>query len=550
MQDYNIDGPDRETAGWRSRKCFRGSVHIIAKVFHAKNSNMDLMADRQLIVLVTNTVTLTVLLCCLHGVSVAQTSSMEATERLVEQHVRAGEPVSLDKQESKEIGASFLKQLLESYRPPVDKPSRGIHIENAGISGPLNLERMTIPYLLVLENCTFKDDLDFTGSSFQKGLSLSKSKFLGRAIFFQISVEGELRVNRGEFKQETNFDNIKVSGTVQLYQSKFDGPFTLANSDMDKLECAQEDQDYGRAEFRSSADFYSISVKGDASFTHTLFAGPVDFASIDIGKNFELTKAQFTDASQDIRFFSMKVGGNAFFNQTEFQGGFNMSRAEVGKTLEFNQTQARNTGKHKSLLGMKVDTAVFDRAIISPPYTFEDLDYRLFNTGSAAPETSLALINGSAFSPSSYLRLESYYRSRGMEQAANDVYFAMRSRESSVSGWAKYLSNGFLLITVGYGKWPWLALVWSLVFIGIGCGFFKKENMELREKKDDANYAGKYNRLWYSIALFLPIVELEDTKVWKPKPQARQARTYMRVHVILGYLLIPIGLAAWTGLIK
>jgi hypothetical protein len=60
----------------------------------------------------------------------------------------------------------------------------------------------------------------------------------------------------------------------------------------------------------------------------------------------------------------------------------------------------------------------------------------------------------------------------------------------------------------------------------------------------------KYNPLWYSIALFLPIVELEDVKIWTPNPKCTWRRLYMRLHVILGYLLIPIGLAAWTGLIK
>ena len=557
---------------------------------------------------VTFIATLMLTLCCLRGAAVlAQTpDNVLTTQRHIERLVRTGEDVILEDGNPREISADFLAKLLKSYKPPADDPSRGIYIYNAEISGNLNFERMTVPYWLVLEECTFKGDVYFTGSSFQKGLSLSKSTFMGAAIFYQMSIEGELRVNKGQFKKETNFNEIKVSGTLQLYQSKFYGPFTLANSEMNAIECAAEDPEFGHAEFKSYADFYSIIVKRDASFAFTSFDGPVDFSSIDIGKNLDLTKVHFTNKSEEIRFFSMKVGGNAVFNQTEFEGGFDMSRAEIGKNLEFGQTQATNASMPKILFGMKVDTFFYDTTMASP-YFFEDVDYRLFNPGSETYERPLALINGSTFRRNSYIRLESYYRGRGMEKEANNVYFAMRSRESK-SGWPKYLSNGLLLITVGYGKWPWLALVWSLFFIVIGCiVFFCEDNMVMNKKYED-DYTNKelpqnpsklgvlliklrnpvtstihstfatlktriteifcllmcsgdkapdkntmepkYNPLWYSIALFLPIVELEDVKIWTPNPKCTWRRLYMRLHVILGYLLIPIGLAAWTGLIK
>lgn len=71
-----------------------------------------------------------------------------------------------------------------------------------------------------------------------------------------------------------------------------------------------------------------------------------------------------------------------------------------------------------------------------------------------------------------------------------------------------------------------------------------------QRSEDKARYRGTYNPLWYSVALFLPIVDLGDAKIWEPKTCRRCARHYMRLHIVLGYLLVPIGLAAWTGLIK
>jgi len=59
-----------------------------------------------------------------------------------------------------------------------------------------------------------------------------------------------------------------------------------------------------------------------------------------------------------------------------------------------------------------------------------------------------------------------------------------------------------------------------------------------------------YSRFWYSFGLFLPFVDLQADRVWKPKADQTFLRDYMRVQMLLGWILIPIVLAALTGLIK
>jgi tetratricopeptide (TPR) repeat protein len=59
-----------------------------------------------------------------------------------------------------------------------------------------------------------------------------------------------------------------------------------------------------------------------------------------------------------------------------------------------------------------------------------------------------------------------------------------------------------------------------------------------------------YSRFWSSLGLFLPFVDLQADKVWKPKADQIFLRNYMRVHIILGWILVPLVLAALTGLIK
>jgi hypothetical protein len=54
----------------------------------------------------------------------------------------------------------------------------------------------------------------------------------------------------------------------------------------------------------------------------------------------------------------------------------------------------------------------------------------------------------------------------------------------------------------------------------------------------------------FSLDLFLPIANLQVANLWVPKKDRRFARNYVHIHKILGALLVPIGLAAVTGIIK
>jgi hypothetical protein len=60
----------------------------------------------------------------------------------------------------------------------------------------------------------------------------------------------------------------------------------------------------------------------------------------------------------------------------------------------------------------------------------------------------------------------------------------------------------------------------------------------------------KVPALWYNLDLFLPIIKLGEADVWTPKDDRRWANLYRKVHIIIGSLFVPIGLAAWTGIIK
>jgi hypothetical protein len=59
-----------------------------------------------------------------------------------------------------------------------------------------------------------------------------------------------------------------------------------------------------------------------------------------------------------------------------------------------------------------------------------------------------------------------------------------------------------------------------------------------------------YSPFWYSFDLLVPAIDLQQADYWIPRQDWRAGRTYVHVHRILGWILVPIGIAAVTGIIK
>lgn len=151
------------------------------------------------------------------------------------------------------------------------------------------------------------------------------------------------------------------------------------------------------------------------------------------------------------------------------------------------------------------------------------------------------------YSTSIYAHLESFFRRQGNPQAADQVFFAQKKHELQAvhTGYTKWLYIAWEWIS-GYGRDPLSTFVWSIIVIAFGCVVFWRD-MVMRDDKL-ANH--HYNPLWYSLDLFLPIVDLQTADSWLPHKNRWIARHYVRIHRILGYILIPIGFAALTGIIK
>ncbi len=163
-------------------------------------------------------------------------------------------------------------------------------------------------------------------------------------------------------------------------------------------------------------------------------------------------------------------------------------------------------------------------------------------------EVLLSWVHHSKYSAQPYTQLEASFRGDGYPERADEVYVRLRQRQRDRLGWLGGAGDWLLERLVRYGRSPERAFYLSAVVVLMGLLiFWREKDVQLQDPKDEGK---RYNPLWYSLDLFLPFINLQAAGVWMPRQDSRLRRNYARVHTILGWDLIPIGLAAVTGIIK
>jgi hypothetical protein len=161
----------------------------------------------------------------------------------------------------------------------------------------------------------------------------------------------------------------------------------------------------------------------------------------------------------------------------------------------------------------------------------------------------LAWVENSSYAPAAYQQLEAALKKEGHSELADGTYESMQKGATSHGSLGKQgqFKNFVSHWLIGYGREPQWAFYWSIPVVLFGWIVFRRrEDVESRKGEDTIR---PYDPMWYSLDLFLPLTTLQAADVWMPRQDSRFRRYYARVHSILGWILIPIGLAAISGLI-
>jgi hypothetical protein len=448
-------------------------------------------------------------------------------------------------------------------------------IQKAVFEGPVSFYAAEVARGLEAHDAQFRDtngDAIFN-SVRAASASFNNACFEGSADFSLVNITGDFLALNAVFKNRekpASFNSVKISGSAVFHYAVFNGPvYFFAPNVTGSLQA--EGAQFTNTE--TGAYFRTLKA-GNASFKKAVFEGPVDFLAAVITGSFQAQEAQFRNKAQAVSFNSMKAG-DAFFNQAVFEGGADLITLDVANDLNLTGAQFRNEESNATFNSVTAGRGFFNKTVFKGPVdlgfsqfsilefsgtkwpakpkspTLTGMSYksiRAHENNRKSHEELLLLADRAQYSVDVYGSLEAYFLHQGYKARADDAFVAGKRRERRETLHGPRLIGSYLLDgLVRYGRRPWQIGGWCAMLVGLGCFLFRPKKME-PQKPEFAERV--YNPFWYSLDLFLPFVNLHSDDVWKPKQDERFIRHYLRVHILLGWILIPILLAAITGLIK
>lgn len=446
------------------------------------------------------------------------------------------------------------------------------------IQGNLNLYGTSITGELLLDDTQILAPEAIEGTSYPLELwttnvggllSMLNTQVVGPASF-EKGHFGRIEVWGAAFQSEVNSREAIVDNSAQFNSTDFAGPVDFSQTS------------FGRAEFQEStfhADvtFFNATIGSDMDFTDAVFESKdlVVLSDVQVGDSLLLenvTANSGFDLSHGV-FANLKITAKDSgkinvldISYARASGRLEMRTAKITKlygtglasdgsatldNLAITQTLDLRNARLNLLVITDLTWPASPESFNLRGMTFTDIDLGNKGLTEETWQGLLYLVDQSAFSPQSYTALMTFLTDKGHPTWAAEVDLHMKRRErdevlepfSTAWFW-----SWFLELFTGYGQRPLLALLWSLVVVTIGTFVYrKKDGMVLLGY---AESTPPYNPVIYSLSLFLPYIDLEIAGKWDPKPDRSLAWAYKHVHKLLGWILMPIALLAFSGIIK
>ena len=456
---------------------------------------------------------------------------------------------------------------------------------------------------LELSRDVFGQGVYFKGAQIGNDLLFSNCQVLGQkrapratygtypSEFWEMSVGRSAVFDGTYFQGETTFQRSTFD-SASFIHSRFDGKATFS-----RLR-TNSDTFFTGAIFQGEALFDQTSF-GETNFKEAQFHGPVTFEELSVSGDLEMSGASFTATEKPVNLARLNVSKALHLESILAPGGldlhesvlsdFYLSAAEAGslplvdltqanitrqlaiRTLQMNSFTAnglinegtlslQKVGIHQALdlRNSRLNLLVINEldwpknplAFNMRGMTYTDIDIGDQGLTDRTWRGLLQIIDQSAYSPQAYQTLADFLANKGHPDWAQEVRLAMKRRERddalaplSVA----WLWSWFLEIFAGYGYRPALAFIWSALVVALGAWVFRNPAEMLPVDQDTIKL--HYNPLLYSFALFIPYIDLGIAGKWHPNPENRAASLYKHLHQILGWILMPIALLAFGGVL-
>ncbi len=398
-------------------------------------------------------------------------------------------------------------------------------LDGAFIEGETTFARSTFQ-IASFKGTKFGSRADFTKLEVERELVFDNASFGGEAVFAQVNF-GDSSFAGASFLDFVTFEESVIAGDLNLSGVSFQSADKIANLKRITV---------GESLFLNSI-FAPAGLDISQSELDDLFISAADKTPIAI---LDLTQAeiarQFEIKSANIN--SLRADG------ISNEGTLTLENVSVDKTL------ALKNAKFNLMVIIGLNWPQEPSAFNMRGMSYADIDIGEQGLTEETWQGLLYLIENSAYSPQAYQTLMEFLTNKGHPDWAQEVHLAMKRRERNTAlepFSTDWFWSWFLDIFTGYGDRPALAFVWSAMVVATGAWIYRKEEFMIPVDQDEVKL--RYSPVLYSFALFIPYIDLEVASKWEPNPERAWANNYKYFHKILGWILMPIALLAFGGVL-
>jgi hypothetical protein len=413
--------------------------------------------------------------------------------------------------------------------------------EDVDVRGSVFLgERFSSNGTVVLLNATINGDLDCGGSSFgtsspdpevKKKAEESFGKNLPEAalVLDGSTIRGNLILGYGfEAQREVSSNSVSIGASLVCDSGRF------LNAGRETLVC-QFTQVRNAALFRRASD-ESPPFSTD---------GVVDFFGTNISGSLDFTYAEFLRSDRSgVVLQNATIGGMLQWQEIRLTPATQLSlyQSKVGQLSD-------DEGSWPTAGNLVLDGFSYDAIAGIPSKSRERklwVNSRL---------KYLRLQGNDRFTLQPHRKLAEILRKSGYEDNANDVLIDMHKSTREQGGFSllRWLWSWIIQWTIGFGYRSHRAFVWASLFVLIGALIFRtgyRAGYFVPVKQE--GQAVHFSSIGYSLDAFLPIINLHQEDLWMPADRGRGilVQIYYWIHICLGWALITLGVAGFTGLIR
>lgn len=436
-------------------------------------------------------------------------------------------------------------------------PNNGIALNASGISvgGDVLFGKTVVNGRLLLEGANLQGDLDCTEAQllnpYQHGLSQSG-----------LALEGDHLYVKGSLSFKKSHDSPKgaflAQGEIRLLAAHIGGQLVCSGAIVENPTHDQDDQ--GQTGDAFSAE--GIDVNGQVFFRGGFSAnGSVLLGGATIGGHLFCKDASFTTLNL---------------------ASASVSRRFVWKDITYSGTPDLDF-RNLSVVALEDDLASWPQ---NGKYALDGFTYGHVINGCGPARNRITWIaRQTPFAPQPYRQLAKTLEDEGDEQGSRRVRFEMaKKRAQKEKGVLRNVANAITYATVGYGYYPFVALLWLLALFGVGVFvYYSSFYSGLIAPTDKDAYASftttcrlpaqyeRFHASLYSLENSLPVLKLGQADHWQPDPlretlspsmrsglapikepliSPRFLRCFRWSQICLGWFFGTMGLGAISGIVR